>query len=335
MELYAILADIHANYEALKAVAVDAERMAEREHADDLHYICLGDVVDYGPKPNECMAWVTKNVETTVIGNHDEDVSAPFCTAPKSIGQRWWPITLWTRRVLSHEKKTDIKAWPYVLDAPQGLDTFALWHGGLDSDRYAYITNRYKAWLTIQELGDRVPYGIFGHTHMQGYFEEDEYKYEEQHITSMHLCTVDSRVYSNTWHPVSPNQWHNMPIGRRAIFNPGSVGQPRTHAVLRGRGSDDNRAAYMLLRFNGNQQIQFRRVTYDVEKTIEQLKKIQWPDGEIRIGHNIYKNVRDAVRASQNRKPPGPESQTLYDVLENIDQRLSAIIEDALIPRLL
>lgn len=328
MELWAVLSDIHANYEALRAVVADAERIAEQERADDLRYVCLGDVVDYGPQPNECMDWVTRNVSLTVLGNHDEDVAAPFCTPPHNVGQRWWPITLWTRRVLHCEHKAKVKAWPGVLDSIRGLDSFALWHGGLEPDRYAYITNSYRAWLTIQELQDDIPYGIFGHTHMQGYFEENRFKYGDRRTTTMYLaCNTGSQSrYTTGWYPASPNQWRDMPVGR-AIFNPGSVGQPRPHAALRGRGTDDNRAAYMLLRCNGHRQFQFRRVKYDLDKTIKQMERIRWPDGEIQIGHDIYKSVQDAVRASRDAKPLGPEKQALYEVLEDIDERLQAIVK--------
>ena len=49
--LYAVLSDIHANYEALLAVAEDAGKIARDPSSNfhDLRYICLGDTVDYGP----------------------------------------------------------------------------------------------------------------------------------------------------------------------------------------------------------------------------------------------------------------------------------------------
>jgi diadenosine tetraphosphatase ApaH/serine/threonine PP2A family protein phosphatase len=150
----------------------------------------------------------------------------------------------------------------------------------------------------------------------------------------MHLATPDGHTpaYTRSWNPVLLNQWQDMPVGR-AIFNPGSVGQPRHHAALRGLGGDDNRASYMLLRRNGRQQFQFRRVAYDFEKTIARLRSIRWPDGEVEIEHDIYKSIEDAMLASKH-KPHSPRQQDLYAVLACIEDGLREVIEKRLIPEL-
>ena len=59
----AVLADIHSNLEALKAVLADAKKIKE--------IWCLGDIVGYGPNPNECCEIVKKRVKYCVAGNHD------------------------------------------------------------------------------------------------------------------------------------------------------------------------------------------------------------------------------------------------------------------------
>jgi putative phosphoesterase len=59
-----ILSDIHANIEALEAI---------KEGYD--HLICLGDLVDYGPSPRECIDFVRKNAHAVVRGNHDNAVA--------------------------------------------------------------------------------------------------------------------------------------------------------------------------------------------------------------------------------------------------------------------
>jgi predicted phosphodiesterase len=69
-----VVSDIHGDVEALRAVA------AAEPHVDDV--ICLGDLVDYGPRPDATVAWVRDNVRTTLPGNHDNAVgfgrSVPF-----------------------------------------------------------------------------------------------------------------------------------------------------------------------------------------------------------------------------------------------------------------
>ena len=63
---FAIIADIHANLEALEAVLADSrEQGCER-------YVCLGDVVGYGANPKECLEIVRKMEMSCVKGNHDE-----------------------------------------------------------------------------------------------------------------------------------------------------------------------------------------------------------------------------------------------------------------------
>ncbi|BAI61950.1 putative phosphoesterase [Methanocella paludicola SANAE] len=60
------ISDIHGNFEALKAVN------------DEVPYdivFCLGDIVDYGPEPAECIDWLRKNNVATIRGNHDNAVA--------------------------------------------------------------------------------------------------------------------------------------------------------------------------------------------------------------------------------------------------------------------
>ncbi len=71
MTLYAVFSDIHANFTALCAAADDA-RKAAKSLNDELFFLCLGDVVDYGPQPNECMQWIREQkdrVLAVVQGN--------------------------------------------------------------------------------------------------------------------------------------------------------------------------------------------------------------------------------------------------------------------------
>jgi putative phosphoesterase len=60
-----IISDIHGNKEALDAVmAVPHDEV-----------ICLGDLVDYGPSPGECIDVLTEQKITTIMGNHDSAVA--------------------------------------------------------------------------------------------------------------------------------------------------------------------------------------------------------------------------------------------------------------------
>jgi putative phosphoesterase len=72
-----LLSDIHGNWPALQAVLV--------AEADADQILCLGDLVNYGPFPAECVTWAMKNLspEWMVQGNHDRAVAFnedPHCS---------------------------------------------------------------------------------------------------------------------------------------------------------------------------------------------------------------------------------------------------------------
>jgi putative phosphoesterase len=60
-----VLADIHANWPALQAVAAEPYDVC----------LCLGDLVDYGLEPEPCLAWVREKAQHVVRGNHDHGVA--------------------------------------------------------------------------------------------------------------------------------------------------------------------------------------------------------------------------------------------------------------------
>ena len=60
---YAIVSDIHANLEGLEAVLKDAQEQK------CTHYVCLGDIVGYGPNPNECLNLIRSLDCPVIMGN--------------------------------------------------------------------------------------------------------------------------------------------------------------------------------------------------------------------------------------------------------------------------
>jgi len=65
---WALLSDIHSNLTALQAVLAEIDR----HQVDEI--LCLGDIVGYGARPNECIAEVEAHVACCVRGNHDAGV---------------------------------------------------------------------------------------------------------------------------------------------------------------------------------------------------------------------------------------------------------------------
>lgn len=276
--LYAILSDIHANYQALLAVADDARQQAHAEGLPEPRFACLGDIVDYGPQPNECMSWVVENVEMAFLlrGNHDDDVSKPGWTPPSRLGEDFWPLTLWTRQVLLLPHHEMLRRLPEERKGRNSLGQFHLYHTWpVGSEIYVKEEGAAEPALAALSQGR---YGLFGHTHQQVLFTVEpshrpwhgdgwrvvmiKAQRESAHATSFRR----QRAFPvNDWRPISPPQ---------ALINPGSVGQPRQP---NGEAAD-YRAQYLLLDTTTDRiRFQWRRVHYDVEATVKQYDHVQWP----------------------------------------------------------
>jgi predicted phosphodiesterase len=61
----ALISDIHANFEAFKAVLADMQSFAIDKT------VCLGDCIGYGPEPEAVMAEIRRRAIPTIMGNHE------------------------------------------------------------------------------------------------------------------------------------------------------------------------------------------------------------------------------------------------------------------------
>lgn len=187
---YAILGDIHANLEALRAVLEDAET----QHVT--HYACTGDVVGYNADPKACLQLIRSLGCSTVQGNHDyyaacsESMELFTPMAQKSIH--------WTRRHLSAFDRKYLRRLPMIIDE----ESFTLVHSSLSNPRlWNYIFKRKAAEANFRNQFNQVCF--FGHTHVPLAFVKDK--------------TIDKGFYETLC--VRP--------GRHYLVNVGSVGQPR------------------------------------------------------------------------------------------------------------
>ena len=72
---YLVISDVHSNLIALQAVLADAEK-----HGPYDGQLNVGDLVGYGPNPNECVDIVRDRGFTSVLGNHDRVVRREHST---------------------------------------------------------------------------------------------------------------------------------------------------------------------------------------------------------------------------------------------------------------
>ena len=187
---YAIIADIHANLEALEVVLRDIKEQ------NCTHFACLGDVVGYNANPKECLDIIRDMGMPCVKGNHDE-----YCSnngnmegfnphAAQAVG--------WTRQQLTE----DDRAWLRDLKYLRLVATFTIVHATLDGpQRWGYVFDRLAAAASFTYQNTAICF--FGHTHVPVAFIRDN--------------AVRGGTYSKF--KVEP--------GRKYFVNVGSVGQPR------------------------------------------------------------------------------------------------------------
>ncbi len=244
--LFAILGDIHSNLEALTAVLADIEKRGITT------IYCLGDVIGYGPNPQECLDIIISRAEWCVLGNHDYAVfyePTNFNYAAEQAG-------FWTRETLEAEKNDQRRKtwWSFLGNLPMRKSLKANL-GGYDVmmdfvhasprrpiNEYIFPDDVYTNPVKVRVMFDRINHICFvGHTHVPGVFLEEPDFYSPDEL---------GNVY-----PIIAKE--------KAIINIGSVGQPRDR---------NNKASYAIIDDN---ELHFVRIAYDFEKTIAKIKAIE------------------------------------------------------------
>jgi len=231
-----IFSDIHGNLEALQSMLSDA---ASR----DVHRsICLGDIVGYGPYPNECIHLVRSLRNCRCLaGNHD--VAALWETSPYGMSSAAKEAILWTMDQLSAENKEYLGALPDRLD----LADMTFVHANPYNPRgWRYVLDRKYALRCFAATSCR---NLFiGHSH------------RPLVITRKHLLAVDLQA-------VPGSIRFRVADTRRRIINCGSVGQPRDR---------DLRSCYLIFD-SRKQRLEFYRVDYDTEKSAQAIRDAGLP----------------------------------------------------------
>lgn len=227
-----LITDIHANWVALEAVVRDAG-------AVDAIW-CLGDVVGYGPCPNECAAWTEAHAEITVVGNHDWAALGRLDLDDFNESAR--QSTLWTTEQLTPHAYGWLDALPnrYI----EGETTLV--HGSPRHPIWEYLLRPAQAAANFEYFDTDICF--VGHTHAPAIFHEELARRGEPSAIPPYGEPI---VLSNG----------------RYIVNPGSVGQPR---------DGDPRAAYALYEPE-TRTIEFRRLAYDIARTQQQMREAGLP----------------------------------------------------------
>ena len=151
-----IIADIHSNLTALKAVLKHMPRV------DSL--ICAGDLVGYAAEPNEVVELVSEKGIPTVMGNHDYAA----VTGDVSSFNPWAArAALWTADKLKRENVGYLRKLPEHMNFEFGGKRVYVVHGSPRDPLFEYVfpdvSNRVLAELTRDIEADVV---IIAHTHV-------------------------------------------------------------------------------------------------------------------------------------------------------------------------
>ncbi len=218
---YLIISDIHSNLAAFEAVLADAGSFDK--------VWCLGDMVGYGPDPNECVERLRDLPHICVAGNHD------WATLGKLDTEDFNPnakrVCLWTRKQLSPSNLEYLEALPKSLIE----ENFTLVHGSPRHPIWEYILNPSIAQANFEHFDTR--FCFVGHTHVPVIYRDNPNQ----------ACDV-----------LKPSLDDPLVLGEdRLIINPGSVGQPR---------DGDPRASYAVLD-SDELALEYRRISYPIETT--------------------------------------------------------------------
>lgn len=230
---YAIIADVHANLEALEAVLKDIKKRKIES------ILFLGDAVGYGPNPNECIEVLqeivsesTRTEKVSLMGNHDSAVIG--LTDLEYFNPNARTAIEWTKDILTHENRIFLKALPLVNSLKH--DSIFLVHATpKEPEQWHYLLTKQDAYINFHFFTEKIC--LIGHSHQPSIIEQ--------------LPEDEMVIYKDN---------AEIKDKHRYIINVGSVGQPRD-------GNPD--AAYALLNENS---IEIKRVSYDILSTQKKMR---------------------------------------------------------------
>jgi diadenosine tetraphosphatase ApaH/serine/threonine PP2A family protein phosphatase len=227
-----IISDIHANLSALQAVLAEA---------GDLEAVwCLGDVVGYGPDPNECVERVQELPNLVcLLGNHDAAVLGQLEIETFNLEAR--QAVLWTRKTLTPKNLEFLAQRSPRIE----IDPVTLVHGSPREPIWEYLLDTRTATRNFDYFD--TPFCFVGHSHLPLIYQ-----------------LADGRRQADL---SIPRPYQELPLIPRAILNPGSVGQPRDH---------DPRAAYALFD-TAALTWELRRADYDIASVQRRMLRAGLP----------------------------------------------------------
>jgi diadenosine tetraphosphatase ApaH/serine/threonine PP2A family protein phosphatase len=229
----AVISDVHSNLHALESVLAEVDATG----VDELW--CLGDLVGYGPRPNECVGLLRERAAVCLAGNHDFVVlgKIPLATFAGEAAS----AAAWTRGVL----EDTVRSYLSELE-PRGVRAgVELFHGSPRDPVWDYVLSEEAARSTFAATS--APLVLVGHSHVALELSGDG------------TAVRGGQAAAGT----------SVELGAtRRLLNPGSVGQPR---------DGDPRAAWLVIDEDAGRAT-FRRTNYPVERTQAEMRERGLPE---------------------------------------------------------
>ncbi len=235
---YLLLSDVHSNLEALYTCLELGAGKYDKA-------VCLGDLVGYGPNPNEVIDKIRNLCKVVIRGNHDKACCG--IDDAKDFNPYARMATDWTRQTLTPKNLEYLRALPM---GPAVMEGFIMVHGS-PHDEDEYILGPGQALPLLHEAQTQLV--CFGHSHLQGGF-----------------LLAGGERFQSIRIPATPDGLTltlSLEDGTRYLLNPGSVGQPRDH---------DWRAGFAVLDTE-QKELEYYRIPYNVAKTQAKMEKAGLP----------------------------------------------------------
>jgi len=230
--LYGIISDIHSNLEAFEAVLKQLKAVNQ--------LINLGDIVGYGPNPNECVEKIREMNIPTVAGNHDKAVTGEVDIT--WFNQSAKEAVYWTQRTIFQENLEYLKKLPLAMEG----NDFQAVHGSLRAPLEEYMNCLTDAIPTFERMTR--PVCFVGHSHIPLFIARTKGGNYDGHV----LKDGDEVLVDDY---------------EKVIINVGGVGQPR---------DSDPRASFGI--YNSKTKIfTLHRVGYDIKAVQEKMRAAKLP----------------------------------------------------------
>jgi predicted phosphodiesterase len=249
----AIISCIHGNMEALETVFDDIRSQGIEK------MICLGDLVGYGPYPNEVVRFIERHNIMTVLGCWDEGIANenPSCGCSyisEEEGALGALAFQWTKQAVNAKTQKFLKQLPFGVKRDLLCGDTLFVHGSPRNTSEYLMDSTHELILFERAASGDCEILVCGHTHVP---------FVKEVSGTLKVSTKESAPGIS-----SEGASREISLSPKLIINAGSVGEPR-------HGGKES--TYVVLD-SGDRSVSIRAVQYDVNKTVSAMKKKSVPD---------------------------------------------------------